>query len=603
MGNSRAERRRRQKGQAKRRPADTLDYIRTHFSPTEGLSDLLVQARRAQDSGNPDALFHTAEQLWSRFPDFPETHLTLAVAAHLQGYLALFVHSLRTVVDRWPEHEDTPSARQRLAKMEEILDCRKNPTPIETGAQQEWMQWYLATDRPAQARDLALQVLKTAPQDLPSLNNLSLAHYLLGQRGEAVETAERVLQLSPDNLHALAYLVQWRVQSGNLAEAEKFSIRLKESQHDGAHRWQKVGRALSYMGDDQGVLDALSRAPNYDLETLEHYAAVAWARRGDWKRAKELWKRAAHKGLGVAQDNLANADLPLNQRHSAWAFGMHEWLDIKKLSRYKSEKILLKEVPELEALVPLLLDRGDPLATEFCLRLVRHSPSPTLLEALRKFALSRLGTDQLRLKAARICREAGVLPPEGVRLWQSGKWAEVMLLGFTLHWEPGEKIPRRAEKLKEAGVAALRQGRFAEAESLFQKGLVLAPNSPGLLNNLGVVYHSSGRKAMAMDLWRSIHEGHDDYPFATITLASIHVAQGDLTEARRLLKPVLACRQLHVSEFASLCEVHLQMADYEGSKTVRETWEKFWLELEGQDPEAARFRPSRLGGKRRHQLL
>ena len=235
---------------------------------------------------------------------------------------------------------------------------------------------------------------------------------------------------------------------------------------------------------------------------------------------------------------------------------------------------MLKECPELIGLVPLLLDRGDPRGTELAIRLAAESQNAECLECLRVFALSQRGRDDLRIDAARICREAGLLPTR-VQLWQEGKRKDLVILAFRLNWDEGEKLPKLARKLKDRGADALRAGRLAEAEALFRKGLAIAPESPGLANNLAAVYFQTGRESEALELTRRNHERHPDYPFSAITLASLAALDGDLDEAHRFLSPLLECKQMHVSEFASLCEVQLQIA-------------------EEQDPEAARFRPSRV---------
>ena len=403
-------------GQTRPRPADTLDYIHQKLLKIDRFDELLAQAGQARDADDHDGLFQAAECLVESFPDRPESLLALAAASAGQGFIALFVHSLRTALQRWPGHPLAASNRKILAAAEQAMDIASNPTPLEVGAQHEWMQWQLRMGQPAKARDLALEVLKTRPHDLPSLNNLSTAYLHLGQWEEAIQAAERVLQLCPDNVHALANLIVFHVRLGRSSQVAPWVLRLKASGHGSSHRWTKVGEALSYLGDDPGVIAAHRRAPKGGDALLKHYAAVAWARQGDWRRAQGLWKKAAAEGLEVAQDNLSNARLSQAQRHSPWAFGLQNWLDGTKLSEVLAEpnpeRALLKKMPELEALLPILLDRGDPVASKFCVDLARSLRHPALMESLRDFALSQRGTDGLRLSAAQACKEAGLLMAE-----------------------------------------------------------------------------------------------------------------------------------------------------------------------------------------------
>src|SRR5205823_5554893 len=62
--------------------------------------------------------------------------------------------------------------------------------------------------------------------------------------------------------------------------------------------------------------------------------------------------------------------------------------------------------PELESLVPLLLDRGDGPGRELALRLAGMIHTPAVLQAVRDFALGQRGPDQLRMRAAQLADEA-----------------------------------------------------------------------------------------------------------------------------------------------------------------------------------------------------
>ena len=585
----------RQSGQA---PADTLDYIRSHFPPTDRLEELLERARKARSGTDHDEFFRIAERLLAAFPDSAETCIALAEAAQRKGYFALFISTLRSFCQNWPDHELAGSFAKALTAAEKVADQSGITTPIEVGAQQEWMLWFSETGQMERVRDLAREVLAKFPDDLPSLNNLTLAHLSLGEREEARDLADRALQIQPDNLHALANLLTCQVRLGAQAQAEKLAVRLKASKDPGFCRWPKMAEALSYLGDDQGVIDAYLGASQDEDPLLNHLAAVAWARKGDWKLAQKLWKKAAENGLEIARENLRNATLAPGLRHSPWAFQLCQWFNLKKQiagrSAPKTDKALLQEFPELEALVPVMLDRGDPLATEFAVRMAHGAQNRQMLGSLKEFALSQRGTDPLRFRAAMACREADLLPASGVRLWQDGCWTELLLLSFTIHWEEGESLPKRVRNLKDKSADALRQGRYQEAEALIEKGLQQTPASPGLLNNLAVIYLHTGRDAQGRDLMRKIHQAAPYYPFATISLASLHIVAHEFAEARRLLNHVLQAQRIHVSEFASLCEAHLQLAEAEKDYQAAAMWVQAWQQLEDQDEEAERFRPSRL---------
>jgi tetratricopeptide (TPR) repeat protein len=255
----------------------------------------------------------------------------------------------------------------------------------------------------------------------------------------------------------------------------------------------------------------------------------------------------------------------------------------------RPDDLLLQKIPTLNALVPVWLDRGDPTATELALRQAIR----TQRSELRDFAFSQRGCDRLRIQAAYAACDARLIPPEPVRMWVDGRWSEMLVLAFTANWEVGEKLPGKAKKLGDQGLSALQAGQFGRAESLLLKALDLAPDSPGLANNLASVYSQTDREDRALELVEKIHQRHPDYVFAITALARVCIFDRDFDAARALLRPALERRSVHVSEFAAICQCQLLLAKYEKSKSGK-LWEDLWWQMEDQDPEAARFRPTLL---------
>jgi hypothetical protein len=166
-------------------------------------------------------------------------------------------------------------------------------------------------------------------------------------------------------------------------------------------------------------------------------------RLGRESEAHQHWQSALKlsPGYNLSLANLADLRRPIGERHAPWAFGFGNWLpppirndlaaQLEAVPSADDEAAItqaaqrfLNRYPEVIGLVPLLLDRGDPEAREFALRLAQTSGTPELLAALRDFALSQRGPDTMRREAARAAAEAGLL--EGpVRMWLEGEWREV----------------------------------------------------------------------------------------------------------------------------------------------------------------------------------
>lgn len=87
----------------------------------------------------------------------------------------------------------------------------------------------------------------------------------------------------------------------------------------------------------------------------------------------------------------------------------------------RAARRFLRKHPEIIAVVPMLLERGDERGREFALLLARTANTPELLEALKDFALSQHGPDQLRMEAAQVASQAGLLPPGPMRQWLGGE--------------------------------------------------------------------------------------------------------------------------------------------------------------------------------------
>jgi len=91
-----------------------------------------------------------------------------------------------------------------------------------------------------------------------------------------------------------------------------------------------------------------------------------------------------------------------------------------------------------------------------------------------------------------------------------------------------------------AGVALLAEGRFAEAEAEFRRGLEVAPDAPMLVFNLAMALELQGRTAEAEPELRRVLDTPMTRRMAGNLLAGILLERGELDEAERLLRDVLA---------------------------------------------------------------
>ena len=90
----------------------------------------------------------------------------------------------------------------------------------------------------------------------PILNNMAMLLMLDGKWQEALTYSERVLEANPENVYALANLARGNYILGYKEEATIYARRMKAGSAGVADKTGKVIETLSYLGDDEGVLDA-----------------------------------------------------------------------------------------------------------------------------------------------------------------------------------------------------------------------------------------------------------------------------------------------------------------------------------------------------------
>ena len=98
----------------------------------------------------------------------------------------------------------------------------------------------------------------------------------------------------------------------------------------------KKAETFSYLGDDAAVLDALKKAKPGAQTRIErstgallyHLAAVASARQGNERRARNYWRKALELDPDqvLAKENQDDLDRPVSEREGPWAYTIDYWL-------------------------------------------------------------------------------------------------------------------------------------------------------------------------------------------------------------------------------------------------------------------------------------
>lgn len=598
-----------------------LNLNRNYPRRPEVLSELV---NVCYELGDARGYQYACEQLVEVEPSNADAALGLAGSYLEQLHPILALDAFRRFIKRWPDHERAADVRETITGLEAQIpslfgDLGVSPDDDagwQLAVQHEEMQVHLTQGRFDQVRRTAQAILRRIPEFAPALNNISIAHWFEGHHDQAIAAAERVLTFDPENIHALSNLVHFLCAAGRSDQALPYANQLKASTVPAWDVWTKKAEALSFMGDDKGVLEVFRQAEQIDEPQsptsdglLYHLVAVSVMRLGKTgdeeseQQARRYWKQALkfRPGFRSAQQNLADLDHPVGERHAPWPFPLKSWISppalddlvrfIEKPER-KDDGItgqeaqrFLRQHPEIEAMIPTLLERGNEQSRDFALLLARTAQTPQILETLKDFALSQHGPDQLRMEAAQTVSQAGLLPFRLTRMWLQGQWREIMMAGIEIHGQPLGDYSPHAMRLMDKAQSALRKSDGERAERMFIKALDLCPRDTSLLYNLAIAYNLQGRKKEADALIKQIHEQHPDYMFARIIIAQQYMEQDELDQARQLLEPLMERDRMHYSEFDAFCAAFIQLHLAEGNRDAARTWFEMWEQINPDNPQ------------------
>lgn len=516
----------------------------------------------------------------------------LASAYLANSHPMMALQTFRRALEADSEHEFAEEARTTIEELEELAKRLLEEIGLtgevgwEAAILHEQGQAFLESGDYDAAREAENEVLKRNPEFVSARNNLSLISWLEGKVDEAIATAKAVLEDYPDNIHALSNLVHYLVVRGDEAAARPYGDRLKTSQDQGWDVWTKKVEGLSYLRDDAAVVEVWEQAQKDNVEAEDelsplffHLAGVALARLGRKDEAVAQWETALelYDNYPLAQENLTDIRHTVDLRHGPWPFLWRQWLlpgvaedfiqtisaslQSKKIEKNldKHLKKYLDHHPDFLHKTPILLERGGPQAQELIVHLAEKIRSPELVEAVKDFALSQNGTDQLRYRAAVLASQENLVPKK-VTLWLQGEWREVQLMAYEFHSEPPIQHSKAVGELLAEAIYLLREmddDAAQEAETLLRQALEKEPNAPDILNNLSKAMEIQGHTAEAIELREEIIERFPDYLFARMSKAAELIDDGDLEAAEALLLPVLERERFHFLEFGAFSDVYL----------------------------------------------
>lgn len=595
------------------------DLHRQHPARTDILQSL---AYACHELGSTSNYLKYCIKLCRLMPNDAQSVLILSTAYALDGRPALALRTQRYFVDNWPQHEEAEGIRQMIAQMgpglEEVIISSglTGDDRVEAAEMHEELQIALNQNRYEEANALADQLIERYPYFAPAYNNLSLLQFVNGHSAKAIATARHVLSFDPDNFQALANLIRFLSLGGGRDEARLLANDLKAMQSENPDIWIKKMETFSFLCDDKAVLEAFEGAekaesvnPSFKSPLCYHLAATAMWFTGKEELAKRHWKQALEvaPGFDLAAENLLDLSNTVGERHGAWAYGKSYWLPQETMEELvetvkasgKNTKTMarlvhqfLEDHPETIQLISVMLERSDADAVEFVIALTGLSRNPELLEEVKKFALGQRGSDRLRMRAAQMACEEGLIPAGEIRMWMRGEWMETLLIATEISGAPEKStLPPKSQNLFEKAHYYLQQGNGVEAEKLLNQVREIAPDEPSVINNLAVAYKIQKRHEEYLQLSQQIYDQYPNYFFGRINMAEIYLNRDELEKAREILVALFQIKKMHVSEMVALCTLQILLELKANRREAARSWFDIFEKVAPDHPNLEFLRP------------
>lgn len=526
-------------------------------------------------------------------PNDADALFGLAFAYGLDSRIALSYRGFRDFLRKFPADEKCAEAAEMLEMAED--DLRRNlagnnfpagDAGLELACLHEEAQVLMQQHKFAEATEKSEQLISRMPDFVPAYNNLSLILFMNGEAEKAVNAASKVLAKQPENYHALANLARFSVFLGRPDEARNFTNRLRGVENSSPDLWIKKVEAFTFVGDDEAVVGVFKQANKKSEFAVpesfgKHLAAHAFYRLGKHSQARKLWTEILDDdpNFEFAERNLQQLHLAETERN-IFALPLNYWIPSRYINDLMAEagkikdgktfeKNLQKKIagffeknPNILHVLSILLERGDESAKEFAVKLMSWAATPESYAALKDFAFSQNGSDEMRYKAAMTLSQADVIPVK-VTLWNDGEWREMMLMTFEITNEPTDIYPMKpkAQVLLRKGLEAMQKQNLDLAAQYYEMALEAnEAEHPSLLYNVLAIKQMRGERADTETELRELVGKFPEYSFAAISLATTEIKKGNTEAAKKLVEKFYDKKKWHVSEIKIWFYFNLEMA-------------------------------------------
>jgi Flp pilus assembly protein TadD len=599
-------------GQFKQAEWLLLDYVEKHPNNIDALDQL---GDVCQQTRNLETFRWVSEKILQLHPNNLMAYFRFFTAASTIPHPAGMVWAAKKIKKRCPRYKETlPRGAEELdgfirgaleMELPIVTKFRKDMTKsgydvsgcsdeqiIELLRDQELVTTFLPIKRFNETILLCERLIRKFPFFQSAYNNRSLAILFEYGPDRAEESLNEALERKPNNVCSLCYKLQQLSLLGKREEMQPYierlrSLTLPEGYEASNYFGAKIeGFAWAHLEDDviatyiaarkNSRKDEWDNAPIYQL--AKHYAATAYALKGERKKAIALWKEC--DAIPIAMINLEDIQKPEGKRNGAWYFDFAYWIphrchtefrkickkhqifeDIPNREKQAEQYIpaacqqILQQYPCLYKMFIEILRYGDEMSRHWVFIFVSNDKScpREVVEALIEFTQSSCGSDELRSESLRLLQEAGVLPEISANFFVKGEKENVQTTHTKIYFEPKDiGLAEPALTRLQQATELMHHGEFQQALNRFNKLSSENPNNASLLFNAAQCRRGLGEEEQFRDAIDDIAKRFPDYIHGQIAIASLLIDDLLPNEAYLRLIRIFQKEELHTSEAKNL---------------------------------------------------
>jgi tetratricopeptide (TPR) repeat protein len=418
-------------------------------------------------------------------------------------------------------------------------------------------------------------------------NNLALVTFAKGEVERALAALEENWQAAPENLYGLERILRLRLWTGGWDRVDVLGDTLAAATPLRADDLRAKLSGLILLGRfdaaDVVWLEAKPEFIEYSPEIWNdcHYLAACAA----WRMGRENEALAHLRAAGEDTACEAKADdlLLASEDSPDWTVGeLAAWWPLANTNAIRANTD--KDDDALLTIVERLAPHNDYLAvmaeyggvgarTLAFLQLKARADrgDATAVAALKTLLGRPCGPDRVRTGLQGWLLDGGLLTPGSTGfIWLEGALQEVRHRAYRIvNSSVEDDLPLEDAERYARAVGFLHQVKFSKAAAELEQVLKHHPDHPRILSNLAIVWLNLDRpldeiaslagRAFAID---------PDYPFARIALAYVLLRRGDPESAVKMVEPILARDEVHVSEWHGCLNVQLQAARATGDQAT-----------------------------------